>query len=99
MFDLGKNHPSPHVHIIAEKTEIPEMLKIQIIDNAGGISNDALSNVFKPYFTTKERFRGLGLGLYIAGKILKEHQSSITIESKGGKTTVAVYMKKQEYTK
>jgi C4-dicarboxylate-specific signal transduction histidine kinase len=98
MFSLRKNPSSPEVSITAQKTDKPEMVKIQIIDNAGGISNDALTNVFKPYFTTKERFRGLGLGLYIAGKILKEHHSTISIESTGEKTMVSIYMKRQDNT-
>ena len=99
MFTLRKNPDLPEVTIRVDPTDIPGMIKIQIIDNAGGISNEALTKVFKPYFTTKERFRGLGLGLYIAGKILKEHRSTISMESKGEKTIVTIYMKQQDGTK
>lgn len=95
MFKQKKNLESPDIHIIAEKTANLGEVRIQIIDNAGGISDAALTNVFKPYFTTKERFRGLGLGLYIVGKILKEHNSAISIESRGEKTVVTIYMKQE----
>jgi len=100
MFSLRANPQMgdgvPEVSVIVEKTDKPGFVKIQIIDNAGGISNEALTKVFKPYFTTKESFRGLGLGLYIAGKILKEHHSTISIESVGEKTMVTIYMKQEE---
>jgi len=98
MFGLKKDPELSEIHVIANDTDNPDLLKIQIIDNAGGISNAALINVFKPYFTTKERFRGLGLGLYIAGKILKEHHSTINIESMGDKTVVTIYMKQKDNT-
>ncbi|MDH4263783.1 MAG: HAMP domain-containing histidine kinase [Spirochaetia bacterium] len=99
MFNLQNNFKLNEVKVLAEKTDTAGMIKIQIIDNAGGISNDALINVFKPYFTTKERFRGLGLGLYIASKILKEHHSTISIESIDDKTMVTIYMNQQENSK
>lgn len=89
----GAGKEDYQLSISVAKTKDPKIAKIQIIDNAGGISNDALRNVFKPYFTTKEKFRGLGLGLYITANILKEHHSTINIESAQGKTIVTIYMR------
>ncbi len=42
-----------------------EKIKISFYDNAGGISEKLISKIFEPYFTTKHRSQGTGLGLYI----------------------------------
>ena len=45
---------------------------ITIEDNGGGIPNDIIPRIFEPYFTTKHKSQGTGLGLHIVYKIIKE---------------------------
>ena len=56
-------------------------IKIEIIDNAGGIPQEIKSKIFDPYFTTKHKTQGTGLGLYICVNIIQKYFSGkITIE-------------------
>lgn len=64
-------------------------VKIEVGDTGVGISEENLSKVFEPYFSTKET--GTGLGLAIVRKIIEDHNGTIVVESKigeGAKFTV-----------
>lgn len=50
-------------------------------DNAGGISEDVLPRIFDPYFTTKHKSQGTGLGLHMTYKLIVEGMSG-TVEAK-----------------
>jgi len=58
-------------------------VRVSFIDNGGGMSADALSHVFEPYYTTKAT--GTGLGLLIVRRIVREHGGELAIESTEGK--------------
>jgi signal transduction histidine kinase len=58
---------------------------ISIADTGMGISEENLSKIFEPYFTTKET--GSGLGLTLVFKIIREHQGEVTVKSKIGEGT------------
>lgn len=73
-------------------------LKLQILDEGEGISNEIIDRVFTPFFTTKTIGAGTGLGLSIAHGIIEEHGGWIDIESSvpnGACFTVYLPMKEQ----
>jgi signal transduction histidine kinase len=49
---------------------------IEIKDNAGGIAEHILDKVTEPYFTTKHKSQGTGLGLYMCEEILQKHMNA-----------------------
>ncbi len=48
---------------------------IHIQDNGGGIHADIIERVFEPYFTTKEQWRGVGIGLYMSKTIIEKNMA------------------------
>jgi len=54
-------------------------------DEGTGILPEEMGKIFQPYFTTKEA--GIGLGLAITERIIKEHGGEISVESQKGEGT------------
>ncbi|MBA4418334.1 MAG: hypothetical protein C0392_10560 [Syntrophus sp. (in: bacteria)] len=59
-----------------------------ITDTGHGIKKKLKKDIFKPFFTTKEQGKGIGLGLFIVFEIIKDHEGSIEVESNESKGTV-----------
>ncbi len=60
--------------------DIP-LVVISLTDNGPGIDPERLSQVFDPFFTTREPGKGVGLGLYIVEEIVREHGGCIAVEN------------------
>ena len=58
---------------------------ITIADNGCGMSEESLSKIFEPYYTTKAN--GTGLGMTMVYKIIKEFSGEIIVDSKEGEGT------------
>jgi signal transduction histidine kinase len=72
-------------------SENDNYLLIKISDSGIGISEDNLSKITDPFFTTKKPGEGTGLGLSITYSIIEEHKGFLEFESEYGKgTTVLV---------
>ncbi len=58
---------------------------LRISDNGIGMSDEIMSKIFEPYFTTKDF--GSGIGLTLVYKVIKEHNGEIAVISQEGKGT------------
>jgi C4-dicarboxylate-specific signal transduction histidine kinase len=52
--------------------EKSEMIVITFEDDAGGIKDEIINRIFEPYFTTKFKNQGTGIGLYMCKVIIEE---------------------------
>jgi PAS domain S-box-containing protein len=60
---------------------------VRISDTGTGMSAETLAKLSTPFFTTKPRGQGTGLGLYISYGIISRHKGRIGVESELGKGT------------
>jgi signal transduction histidine kinase/ActR/RegA family two-component response regulator len=78
-----------------DKTEVddyPDLkpgsyLKLSISDTGDGMDSSTMQRIFDPYFTTKEKGVGIGMGLSVVHGIVKRHNGAIKVFSKPGKGT------------
>ncbi|MBW7886921.1 MAG: GAF domain-containing protein [Bacteroidetes bacterium] len=82
-------------------TEVKDFqLQIHISDTGVGIAEENMTQLFAPFFTTKEEGKGTGLGLSICKKIITNHRGEIKVTSELGKgTTFTIYLPLQRTMK
>lgn len=58
-----------------------------IEDNGMGMSEDVIQKIWSPFFTTKKKDYGTGIGLSLSKKILNEHRAVVEVNSQRGAGT------------
>ncbi|MGI0489128.1 trifunctional serine/threonine-protein kinase/ATP-binding protein/sensor histidine kinase [Pantanalinema rosaneae CENA516] len=69
-----------------------EQLMVEVADSGSGIPADIQSRIFEPFYTTKPRGEGSGLGLDIVRRIVTKHNGSIAVHSQPGRTVFTVML-------
>ena len=69
-------------------------VRVDVQDTGCGISKENMSKLFTPFFTTKAKGKGVGLGLAVVHGIIERHKGRIKVQSEVGKgTTFSVYLR------
>lgn len=83
--DSPNNKREPALKISSRK--VGPWIIIELEDNGPGIPEEIKDKILQPFFTTKKGTQGTGLGLSISSDIIKQHNGSMTIDSKEGHFT------------
>jgi signal transduction histidine kinase len=79
----------PNKLIFIDTKVVSKNLILTIKDNAGGIPKEVINKIFEPYFTTKHKSIGTGIGLSMVYQIITSHHN----------TTIEVSNKTYDYNK
>ncbi len=70
-----------------------DYIRLTIADTGHGISEDAMTHIYEPFFTTKEKGKGTGLGLSMVYAIVQNYNGAIDCSSDpGAGTTFSIYL-------
>jgi signal transduction histidine kinase len=64
-----------------------DKIRIDIEDTGCGIPKDKLTEIFNPFYTTKEPGKGTGLGLFIVRQLIERNKGKISVDSEVGQGT------------
>ena len=65
-------------------------VRVRVTDDGPGIPEDVLPRIFEPFYTTKDRGEGSGLGLSICREIVQRHGGRLEVDSRPGRTEFTV---------
>ena len=68
--------------------EMKGSIVVEVKDEGEGIPEDFVARVMDPFFTTRSKEGGTGLGLSVSLKIVKRHGGTIEVESRRGEGTI-----------
>ena len=83
------------IHIKVTKNDKEAIVEFQ--DNAGGIKEKDIEKIYEPYFTTKHKSQGTGLGLFMSKMICEKGlNGSLDVKSKKSVTTFSIKIPLEE---
>ena len=71
--DALKENAIQNAHVSISLHQKDTEITITIADNGGGIPDSALPKIFDPYFSTKNKAQGTGIGLYMSKTIIEKN--------------------------
>jgi signal transduction histidine kinase len=89
----GKNK-NPQITLQARKENAS--IVFEVVDNGGGIDAKIEERIFEPYFSTKNKAVGTGLGLYIAKMLVQTKlHGTINAKNQGDKAVFTIVLKEE----
>ncbi|GEM_PF-3204990 len=74
--------------VTSRQSRSGEWVEIIFADTGKGIAKEHLNKIFDPFFTTRSPGKGMGLGLSVSHRIIKDHGGAIDVWSERGRGSV-----------
>ena len=68
--------------VTTKKSETRNTLEVNISDTGVGIPESSQGKIYEPFYTTKKKGKGVGLGLSVVYGIIQEHKGAIKVSSR-----------------
>jgi PAS domain S-box-containing protein len=92
-FEDNERKPLINVPISPVDLDPGQYLRLTVSDTGHGMKPEVIKRIFDPYFTTKDKGEGTGMGLSVVHGIIKSHGGTITVYSEQAKgSTFHVYL-------
>lgn len=98
MIDIElSRQPFDDTQVLPNDAKPENLIRITVSDNGPGIHPEIIDKIFDPFFSTKSKTEGTGLGLAVVHGIVKSHQGEIRVRSKeDGGTTFEIFLPESE---
>lgn len=92
MIPSGQVLPGSHMETYTRELATTDFYAVSVSDDGPGVDMDIIGQIFEPFFTTKTNGSGTGLGLFIAKRIVEQHNGRLWVENnpQGGATFVVL---------
>ena len=92
---IEKNIDNPRINISIKSDDSSDIIILS--DNGGGVPEDIIDKIFEPYFTTKDKDNGTGIGLYMSRLIVEEDSSgTLTARNRNNGVEFEIRLNKTE---
>ena len=89
--DALEHSANPHI-MIESKISYDETIEIKIANNGPKISDELISEIFRPFTTTKKA--GTGIGLFVCNQIVEKNRGTLSCSSTDAWTTFVITLPK-----
>lgn len=94
---ISRNIENRCIQIYTDVVE--DTIEIHIQDNAGGIQDDIIERIFEPYFTTKFKDKGTGIGLSMTYNIIQKMNGTIQARNNKEGAEFIITLPRKHYKK
>lgn len=82
-----QREPAHKGRLQIKSSEVNHWLVVCFTDNGSGMSEEVMTRIFEPFYSTRVEGGGTGLGLSISSSIIERHRGKLTVSSKEGEGT------------
>jgi signal transduction histidine kinase len=88
--EIARTSPAEVAPPLSSRTGAARFGRIEVRDTGCGMDSRTLSRAFEPFFTTRRRGQGTGLGLATVLRIVSQSGGAVRLESEVGKGTAVI---------